>query len=521
MMDYRRPRRFDGSTLAPDLGMSSRKHAVRRTCQRPIPILLDPAPAPGMEHSRSLETGLLQREARSRSPGGTWCRSRTCTDMALSSAGAREGPGYSDTALESAGRPYQRCRNLLKKGPRPQIARFPGPGVYFGRPRAPTGRGRRSIDREARHAWRRPGSPGSSTRWGPCSRSGARTRSAAGPITTPRRRCKGMPSDLSEMIADGSLADDAGDRRDDVRQDRPARDDRPAPLVRRAEAGDAPRPGRPAPRPGPGAEEDPGAARDAEDREPGRPPRGGRGGEDRRRSRASAPRPRRRSSKGSTFVEIGRRPHPAEHGPAARRADLRGGPGPSAASSAPRSAAASDVGPRRSATSTSSSPPTDPAPVLDRLRRRCPEVAQVLAHGADQGERPPGRRRAVRPPRRRGRPVRLRPALLHRLEGAQHRDAEAGHRPRDCTLNEYGLVGPDGPGRLRDRGRPLRRPGPGLHPARAPRGHRRDRARRARPAPPPGRARRPDRDLPLPHRLERRRRHDPGGDGRGRPRRSG
>ena len=65
LMDYRRPRRFDGSTLAPDLGMSSRKHAVRRTCPRLIPILLVPAPAPGIEHSRSLEKGLLQREARS------------------------------------------------------------------------------------------------------------------------------------------------------------------------------------------------------------------------------------------------------------------------------------------------------------------------------------------------------------------------------------------------------------------------------------------------------------------------
>ena len=45
-MDYRRPRRFDGSTLAPDLGMSSCKHAVRRTCPSPIPILQKTAVKP-------------------------------------------------------------------------------------------------------------------------------------------------------------------------------------------------------------------------------------------------------------------------------------------------------------------------------------------------------------------------------------------------------------------------------------------------------------------------------------------
>ena len=63
-------------------------------------------------------------------------------------------------------------------------------------------------------------------------------------------------------------------------------------------------------------------------------------------------------------------------------------------------------------------------------------------HGAgartDQGERPAGRRRAVRPAGGRRHPVPVRPPLLHRLEGPQYRDAQAcagawAHAERICT----------------------------------------------------------------------------------------
>ena len=191
---------------------------------------------------------------------------------------------------------------------------------------------------------------------------------------------KGLPGDLSEMIADGSPGRGAGHRRDDARQDRPAGDDRPAARLRRAAARDAARPGRPA-----------------------------------ARARARA---RRRSRPCTTTLKIESLADLRAAAEAGQIAGLKGfgakteakilegiafvesvgdrilqstarrlvAPifeavrGPSAASSAPRSAAASGAGPRRSATSTSSSPPTDPAPVLDHFVA-LPEVAQVLAHG--------------------------------------------------------------------------------------------------------------------------------------------
>ena len=83
----------------------------------------------------------------------------------------------------------------------------------------------------------------------------------------------------------------------------------------------------------------------------------------------------------------------------------------------------------------------------------------------------------MRPPRRRGRPVRLRPALLHRLEGAQHRDAETGDRPGADAQR----VRPRRPRPARspaDRGRPVQGPRPGFHPTRTARGHRRVRGSR-------------------------------------------
>ncbi len=156
----------------------------------------------------------------------------------------------------------------------------------------------------------------------------------------------------------------------------------------------------------------------------------------------------------------------------------------------------------------------DPGPVLDHFVG-LPEVAKVLAHGAVQGQRPAPRRGPVRPPGGGRRPVPLRPPLLHRLARPQHRDATAGDRPGAQAER----VWPRRPGRadrLPDRGRPVPGPRPGRDPPRASRRPGRVRAGRGRADPPPGRALRPDRDLPLPHRLERRRRH-PGRDGRRRP----
>ena len=94
---------------------------------------------------------------------------------------------------------------------------------------------------------------------------------------------RGLPADLSEMIADGSLAEVPGIGETMLKK-----------IVQLATTGRLPAyeelrrttpPGlvRPAAGAGPGPEEDQGAARRAEDREPGRPPRRGRGGQDRRR----------------------------------------------------------------------------------------------------------------------------------------------------------------------------------------------------------------------------------------------
>ena len=123
----------------------------------------------------------------------------------------------------------------------------------------------------------------------------------------------------------------AGDRRDDVREDRPAGDDRTPPGVRRPAQSDAAGSGRAVARAGTGAQEDQGACTTP------------------CTSRAwptSARRPRRARSptlKGfgakteakilrrDQLHRIGRRPHLAEHGPTAGRADHRGRPRPSRA----------------------------------------------------------------------------------------------------------------------------------------------------------------------------------------------
>ena len=91
--------------------------------------------------------------------------------------------------------------------------------------------------------------------------SGARTRSACRAYHTAAQALLNLPGDLPEMIADGRLDRGAGHRRDDARQDRAARDDRALAGVRRAAADDAAGPGRPPADPGPGSQEDQGAAR--------------------------------------------------------------------------------------------------------------------------------------------------------------------------------------------------------------------------------------------------------------------
>ena len=74
-----------------------------------------------------------------------------------------------------------------------------------------------------------------------------------------------------------------------------------------------------------------------------------------------------------------------------------------------------------------------------RVRRSC---RSVIAGASDSGPTQVERRRSAiavdghridaerRPARRHRRAVPVRPALLHRQQGAQHRDAAAGHRPR-------------------------------------------------------------------------------------------
>ena len=324
---------------------------------------------------------------------------------------------------------------------------------------------------------------------------------------------QGLPADLSEMIADGRLAEVPGIGETML-----------AKIVQLVTTGHLPAyeelrratpPGLVALLrvPGLGPKKIKALHDDAEDREPGRPPRGGRGGQDRR------PQGLRRQDRGEDprrdpLRRVGGRPDPPEPGAAAGRADPGGGPGPPR--SHPRRGLRQPPPPRR-----------DDRRPRHPVQRRGPGAgarpfrqAPRGGHGpgarADQGERPPGRRRPVRPPRGRGRAVPVRAALLHRLEGAQHRDAAAGAGPRPHAQRVR-------PGRTRRAGR-LRRPRPTCSPrsgwprsppscARTPA---RSRPPRRGPLPRLVDPRRPDRDVPLPHRLERRRRHARR-DGRGRP----
>ena len=153
----------------------------------------------------------------------------------------------------------------------------------------------------------------------------------------------------------------------------------------------------------------------------------------------------------------------------------------------------------------------DAAAVLDHFVK-LPEVATVLAHGPTKAS------------------VRLAdgvqcdvagvsdaqyPFALHYFTGSKEHNIAMRRRALARALAQR--VQPVRPGRRRplpDRGRRVRRARAGGHPPRAARGRRRVRSGRARSDPRPPRTRRPHRHLSLPHRLERRRgdaRRDGGG----------
>ena len=235
--------------------------------------------------------------------------------------------------------------------------------------------------------------------------------------------------------AGGPLGDDrrrqpgggAGDRRDDAIEDRPACDDRPLAGLREAPRGDAAGARRPPAGARAGSQEDQGPLRDAEGREPGRPPRGGEAGQIAKLKGFGA-KTEANILEGIAFLEKtgGRilqnealflvapifeavRQHPQ-----VIRAEVCG-------SLRRRAETIGDLDILFSA--------KDPGPVLDDFVA-LPEVAKVLAHGPTKASvLLPGSSwpvRAVRPAGGRGSPVPVRAPLLHRLEGAQHRDAQAG-----------------------------------------------------------------------------------------------
>ena len=326
-----------------------------------------------------------------------------------------------------------------------------------------------------------------------------------------------LPADLSEMIADGSLAEVPGIGETMLQQDRRARDDRPSARLRGAPAGDAAGPGGPVAGAGPGPEEDQDAARRRSRSRAwptsARRPRRARSP----CSRGSAPRPQAKILEGITLHRVGRRPDLAEPGPAAGRADHRGGP-----AQHPGVIRAEVCGSLRRRAETIGDldilfSADDPAPVLDRVRQAA-RGGDGPGARADQGERPAGRRRAVRPAGRRRRAVPVRPALLHRARRRTTSRCGGGRMARGCTLNEYALEGPDGPVACRTEADLFAALGLAEIPPELREDAGEIEAAERGPLPRLVERRRPDRHVPLPHRLERRRRHARG-DGRGGPRR--
>ena len=284
------------------------------------------------------------------------------------------------------------------------------------------------------------------------------------------------PDDLSEMIADGRLAEVPGIGETMLREDRRSWR-RPGSSRPTRSCGKAtpPGPGRPAAGPRARAEEDQGAARRPQDREPGRPPRGGRVGADRRaqgvrrQDRGEDPRRDRASSRQSgdrIFQSHAERLVAPD--PRGRPRPSRGDPGRGLRQPPPPGR--DDRRPRHPVQL------EDSGPGLDAFVK-LPEVATVLAHGPTKAS------------------VRLAdgvqcdlrgvdddqfPFALHYFTGSKaHNIAmrrgrwRAGSRSTSTRSRGEDRIGP-----LPDRGRPLRGPRPGRDPARASRGRRRDRGRR-------------------------------------------
>ena len=129
-------------------------------------------------------------------------------------------------------------------GPRPQIARFPGPGVYFERPRVrPGGPARRSTREQPTHG-HRPQIARVLDEMGTLLelqgenpfRCRAYHNAAAG-------RCMACPADLAEMSPTARWPTCRASARRCLDEDHPARDHRPAAGLRGAAARDAAGPG--------------------------------------------------------------------------------------------------------------------------------------------------------------------------------------------------------------------------------------------------------------------------------------
>ena len=272
-------------------------------------------------------------------------------------------------------------------------------------------------------------SPRSSTRWGRSWRSAGENPFRCRAYHNAAQALKGLPSDLSEMIADGTPRRGC---RASARRCSPRSPSSPRPASFR--------PTRSCGRRRPRAWSRSCASRGSGRRRSRRCTTSSKiesladlraaaeAGQDRRaqgiRAEDRGEDPRR-----DRLPRLGRRPDLAEHGPAAGRADPRGRP-----RSIPAVIRAEVCGSLRRRAETIGDldilfSADDPAPVLDRFVKLA-RGRQGAGPRADQGERPARRRRPVRPPGRRGRPVPVRAPLLHRLEGAQHRHAAAGARPR-------------------------------------------------------------------------------------------
>ena len=131
-----------------------------------------------------------------------------------------------------------------------------------------------------------------------------------------------LPADLPEMIADGSLKEVPGIGETMYSKIVQLATTGQLPAYDELQAEHAAGPGRLVAHPGSGAEEDQGAARRAQDREPGGPPSGGRVGED-RQMKGFGEKTAGEYPRGDQLRREVGRADLAEHGPAAGGADHR------------------------------------------------------------------------------------------------------------------------------------------------------------------------------------------------------